>query len=62
MERKALSTCRLSAGVFGGWLLSLLALAPVPAAGQQLPIPELALWEAQMLSYGQPDCGHRRSV
>ena len=33
-------------------LLSALgAAAPVAA---QTPIPQLALWEAQMLSYGQP--------
>src|SRR5260370_203521 len=36
-------------------LLSALLVAPAPGAAQS-PIPQLALWEAQMLSYGQTHC------
>ena len=36
-------------------LLSAILVAAAPAAAQS-PIPQLALWEAQMLSYGQTHC------
>src|SRR5713226_3656929 len=57
--RNTVSTRRLSTGFVARFLLSLLVIAPVmapgPAAGQ-LPIPQLALWEANMVSYGQTHC------
>jgi hypothetical protein len=37
-------------------LLGLLALAPMSATGEELPIPHLARWEAQMLGFGQMQC------
>ena len=54
MPRKVRATVR--AGLVGGFMLSLLVLTPGLAVSQQLPIPELTLWEAQMLSYGQAHC------
>src|SRR5258708_7749964 len=54
MRREVRATVR--AGLVGGFVLSLLVLTPGLAVSQQLPIPQLSLWEAQMLSYGQTHC------
>src|SRR2546422_3481641 len=51
----ALSIGRGSISLVGGLLLSLLVITE-PVAGQDLPIPELLLWEAHMTSYGQMYC------
>ena len=43
-------------GVIAGWLSLTLVTFAVPAGAQQPPIPQLALWEAHMTSYGQTHC------
>jgi hypothetical protein len=52
------STLNSPPGIVALLLFSLLGLAPVPAASQELPIPRLALWEAHMLSFGQTHCDY----
>src|SRR5438270_11860794 len=37
-------------------LATILAIAIVPAWGGELPIPELGLWEANMLNFGPTHC------
>ena len=51
---KALPVCRASCVT--AWLLLSLLVMVGPVAGQQLPIPQLTLWQAQMTSYGQTTC------
>src|ERR671919_994840 len=40
----------------GTWALAIVALSSVPAHAEPPPIPELPLWEAQMIQYGQANC------
>ncbi|HEV8585970.1 MAG TPA: Ig-like domain-containing protein, partial [Methylomirabilota bacterium] len=40
------------------WALLIAVLLAAPAAAEQPPIPQLALWEAHMLSYGQTHCDY----
>jgi hypothetical protein len=57
-RRLRLSALTWTIGIAVSFFLSLLALAPTPAAGQELPIPQLALWESHMLSFGQMHCDY----
>jgi hypothetical protein len=56
VDQKALRTHRASIAFVAALTAVLLTIALVPTASAELPIPQLALWEAHMLSFGQTHC------
>jgi hypothetical protein len=56
VDERALWSHRASIAFVAALTAILLTVALVPTASAELPIPQLALWEAHMLSFGQTHC------
>ncbi|MGH9189995.1 MAG: Ig-like domain-containing protein, partial [Acidimicrobiales bacterium] len=56
MGGKAPQTHRVHLSVVAWLLTTLLVIPVVPAGGAELPIPQLSLWESQMVTVGQQRC------
>lgn len=56
MGQKTAPTKRAWVHVVASLLTAALLMPAAPAWGAELPIPELTLWEAHMLTYGQSNC------